>query len=146
MLRRHEDAFSLIELIVIMAIVGMLAALAAPSLGRWLTIMRINATARAIASHMQLSRMLAISQNTTFRLNVSVDDGTYQIQKRTGGTWEDVKELETLPAGITLVSASGSPEFESLGTTPENATIVVRNALGSTRTIHVSTVGRVTIE
>ena len=146
MWRRQENAFGLIELIVVMAIVGMLVAIAAPSMGRWLAIMRINATARAIASRLQLSRMLAISQNSRFRLSFNTDDRTYQIQQRIGGTWEDVKERTSLPPGITLVSASGNPEFESLGTVPESATIVVRNALGSTRTIHVSAVGRVKIE
>ena len=58
--------FSTIELMVVLAVVGILAALTVPNLPHWSAVMRLNAATRELASELQLARMKAIAQNTSF--------------------------------------------------------------------------------
>ena len=81
MLRRRESAFTTTELMVAVVIIGILAAFTAPNLGRWLSTIRVNSAARAIASELQFARMRAISQNAKFRITFDSANNTYQTEK-----------------------------------------------------------------
>ena len=59
MFSKHEDGFTLTELMVVMSLIGLLATFSAPHLGRWLAVIKVNAAARGIASELQLG----ISEN-----------------------------------------------------------------------------------
>jgi len=144
--RLQEGAFTIIELVIVMMIVGVLAAFATPRLSRWLAITGVDAAAREIATELQLGKMRAISQNTRYRISFNTENNTYQVQKYVTGTWQDVGDPKLLPAGVDLVSATTTPTFKTLGTTLAGATIRLRNAQGRTRTITVSLTGRVKVK
>lgn len=57
--------FSLVELMLILAIISILAAFTAPNLPRWTASVKLNSSVREIASELQLARMKAIAQNTS---------------------------------------------------------------------------------
>jgi prepilin-type N-terminal cleavage/methylation domain-containing protein len=144
--RLQEGAFTIIELIIVMMVVGVLAAFATPHLGRWLATTGIDAAARGIATDLQLGKMRAISQNTRYRISFNTENDTYQMQKDVTGTWQDVGDPKLLPAGVDLVSTTATPTFQTLGTAPGGATIMLRNAQGRTRMVTVSFAGRVQVE
>ena len=147
MFNRQQNGFTTVELMVVTAIAGILVTVAIPHLARWRALLRVNAAARTIASDLQLSRMNAISQNARFRVNFNTTDETYQLQKWQAGTWQTVKDgAKSLPKEVDLVSVSTDPVFQTLGNTLGSATIVVQNTLGRTRTVNVSSTGRVKVQ
>lgn len=147
MFSRQQNGFTTIELMVVTVIVGILAAITVPHLARWRAFLSVNAAARAIASDLQLSRMSAISQNVKFRVSFNTTDSTYQLQKWQTGTWQTVKDgTKSLPQEVALVSVTTDPVFQTLGNTLGGATIVVQNTLGRTRTVNVSSTGRVKVQ
>lgn len=139
-------AFTTIELIIVMLIVGMMAAFATPHLGRWLSTTGVDTAAREIATELQLGKMRAISQNTRYRISFDADHNTYLVQKDVAGAWQDVGAPKPLPAGVNLVSATANPVFQTLGTAPGGTTITLQNAQGRTRKVTVSFAGRVKVE
>ncbi len=68
--------FSLIELLIAMAIAGILLGLGAPSYQAWITNAHIRTTAEAIQNGLQLARGEAVRRNTqiSFQLMSGVDD------------------------------------------------------------------------
>jgi Tfp pilus assembly protein FimT len=146
MLSCLEHAFTTVELLITMMIVGIMAAFMAPQLGRWLTTVGVDATARELASELQSWRMRAISDNIRYRISFDPGNDTYVVQKDAAGTWQDIGGPKSLPRGINLESATIDPIFRTLGTTPGGTTITLSNAQGRQRKIRLSFAGRVTVE
>jgi Tfp pilus assembly protein FimT len=141
-----ERAFTTVELLISMMIVGVMAAFLTPHLGRWLTTVGVDAAARELASELHLGKMRAISENTPYRISFDPASDTYVVQKDVAGDWQDSDRPKSLPKGIDLVSATTNPIFQTLGTTPGGTTITLRNAQGRQRQIRLSFAGRVKVE
>ena len=147
--RRHpsESGFSTTELMIAVSLVALLATLSAPHLGRWLSVVKVNAAARNLASEMQLGRMRAISENTRYRLTFDIASETYQLHRDNAGEWQVVDSIQPLPNGIDLETATTNPIFfQTLGTVAAGSTITLRNAQNQRRRITVSRSGRVHIK
>ena len=118
--KRSERGFTVVELITVVGIMMVIMAIATPSFYYWLPKYRLSAGARQIAADLQLARMKAISQNTSYRLRFT-DNNTYEMQKNDGG-WAVAPGHGSvdLPEGITVliptVFAFATSEFQSRGT------------------------------
>ncbi len=147
MLSFRAKGFTTTELLMVMVLIAILAALAMPHLGRWLDIVRVNAAARNLASDMQLSRMRAIAQNTRYKMSFDPTTEAYAVQKDVDGTWQTVGAPRRLPEGVDLTEASRNAiYFQPLGLTPgSNATITLENAHGR-RKVVLSSAGRIRIQ
>lgn len=169
----REAAFTTTELMITMAVMGILAAVTAPNLGVQLSTIRLNSATNEIASELQRARVRAIAQNSGFGLRFDLVKNTYQVQKEgedrnnngvldpgedlngnglldRQGMWQDVGGTRPLPRGINLVSVSAGRNplsFQSLGVAPGgNAIITLQNGRGRTNIIRVSTAGRILVE
>lgn len=118
--RRPFDAdpgFTMIELIVVIAIVGVIAATAVPMMGSVLGGLRLSGDARGLANTVALAKMQASANFTRARVYVDLTTGGYQTdlwQKTGGGSW--VTQTATR-----YLSASGeSFGFGTVGTPPAN--------------------------
>lgn len=69
--RPSQRGFSLVELVVAIAIVGVLLALAAPSYRAWTQNTKIRATTEAILNGIQLAKAEAVRRNTTLRFQLT---------------------------------------------------------------------------
>jgi type IV fimbrial biogenesis protein FimT len=97
--------FSLIELIVGMAIFGLLLALAMPSFSGWIRNAKIRTTAESIQNGLQLARAEAVRRNTTARFQlVDSVDNTCALST-SGPSW--VVSLDN-PAGSCNSAASNT--------------------------------------
>ena len=143
-------AFTTAELLIVLVIVGVLAAVATPPLHRWLSIIGVDTAARELAATLQLGKMRAIAENRRYRMSFDLAQHAYVVQKEVFGVWHNVEDSKALRAGLQLVSVSEGRNplyFEPLGTMPSgNATIILQNAQGRSRTVAISTAGRVRVK
>ncbi len=115
---RSERGFTVVELLTVIAIMLVITAIATPTFYYWLPTYRLSAGARQISADLQLARMKAISQNTSYRLRFT-DNNTYEMQKNDGG-WAVAPGHGSvdLPEGITVTTGTpfNTSEFQSRGT------------------------------
>jgi len=142
--KRSERGFTVMELMVVVGLMAIISAIAMPSFISWLPSYRLSAGARQVAGDLQLARMKAISQNTTYRLNF-ISGTQYRLEKDAGFTLESGPF--TLPTGITASPTGATSEFQSRGTASATDDITLTNDGGTTvRHVCIKTVGRVHIE
>ena len=84
---QRNRGFTLIELMVTVAITGILAGVAAPSMGGFIEHQRANAATSSLMSHMALARMSAISRNHRAVLCPSRDGLTCEAGTDWSGGW-----------------------------------------------------------
>lgn len=93
-LSAQRSGFTLVEMIVVLALVGILSAVAAPSVNQWIQNYRAKTTARQLMSDLQSARTKAVAERLEFRLSVDTANNEFKIQRgnaQSGSTaWEDV--------------------------------------------------------
>ena len=75
----NKHGFSLMELMVVVAIIGIMAAIAIPNFLNWLPNMRLKAAARDLYSNMQKARMQAVKTNKNTAIIFKPTNNTYDI-------------------------------------------------------------------
>ncbi len=156
--RRVERGFSLIELTVTMAVIGLMAMIGLPTMQEWLERYRVRTAAQEIAAAIQLQRMRAVSQNTDFSIDFDVGAGTYALYQGSPscGTLLD-PQARNLPMGV-VYSGEDDPVdmpddelvFHSDGSlndsTANDDEVYLSNSLGDVFTVTVNrATGRVQV-
>lgn len=117
MIRRLTDAgFSAVELLMVVAVVGSLAAVSVPLSGGMIDDIRLRGDAQGLSSSLALTKMTAAAKFTRARLLVNVAAGTYRIETwQRGATpgWE-------AEGGDRQLSAQDRFGFGALATPPPN--------------------------
>jgi type II secretion system protein H len=146
----NRGGFSAAELLVVMAIVGIIAATSVPWMITYWRAATLRAGAEELAAGLNRARQLAISQNQS--VCVEVTGGGYRL--RMGGCGAAIwiglgtraNGFFALANNIT-VAANANPVFDYLGAAAPAATFTVTNPQGgATRTVVVSASGRVRIQ
>jgi type IV fimbrial biogenesis protein FimT len=86
-MKRSGRGFSLIELMVAMAIMGILMALAAPSYRLWISNGKIRTTAEVIQSGLQLARAEAVRRNDLVRFQLTSSTDSSCVLSTTTSNW-----------------------------------------------------------
>jgi prepilin-type N-terminal cleavage/methylation domain-containing protein len=98
--------FTLIELIMVMAIIAIIAAIVAPSLRGFGIGRKTNDAADQIVTLAQYAHVQAISQGRTYRLNFDSSARTYWLTMQYGGAFQpppnDFGDRQTLPDGVRM--------------------------------------------
>ncbi|MEA2101813.1 MAG: GspH/FimT family pseudopilin [Thermodesulfobacteriota bacterium] len=147
------QGFTMLELMIVVVIIGIMAAVAVPNMGGWLAKRDLNSAARTMFSHFQQARSRAVMDNQsvtiTFTTNAAPTQDSYIVDE--GAT--NIVPLTTLPAGIDMTIGSGFASntggIDGLGiaTTPGSVVLTSSKAptADNTRTITLSLGGSVTI-
>lgn len=110
-IKGSNKGFSLIELLVVMALITVLAAIGYPAITRQMSHLRLKRDARNIMSELNAARLKAITNNTKYKV-VFVRTGTphrYSLSVFVTGTgWVDEATRPTveLSAGIDIIAPS----------------------------------------
>jgi len=149
---KSEAGFSLTELIVVVAMIGILAVLAGP---QFMSYWRTSATAAAaseLSTVVNRARQLAIAGNQPFCAEVSGSRVRYRQNSNaactTGNIWTgtgtDANGLVSLSNNMTV--AGGPVVFTSLGAASLAGTFTVTNPNGGSRNVIIAASGRVTVQ
>ena len=145
---RQTKGFTMIELIVTLAVLAILVAIAIPTYNGLMPRYRLNGATRLVATDLSGARMKAVKLNR--RVQVSFSAQGYKIcddanQNGTVATNEgDVQniDLQTQYPGVSLSSSGGDLIFHPRGTSVNTVTVTVSNTSGS-KQVEVNIAGRV---
>jgi len=146
----HKKGVTLIELIVVMVIIGILAAFLAPNIGAWLPNLRLRSAARDIVSTMRTAQMKAVSTNLAYRVSFTLPSSYILQYRNTLGNWVNEGVTQNFPSGISIAAINfntgNNAEFNS-NATSSSGSIRLQNARGTERQLTITpSTGRVTIQ
>jgi prepilin-type N-terminal cleavage/methylation domain-containing protein len=128
--------FTVIELIVALAIVALLTSTALPAWNRFVAAYNLSSSARIVHSELQNLRIRAAAENVGFRLAYAAGGASIDIE-RDGA----IVARKPLASGI-LITHAGSIAFSPRGTASANR-VRLSNGERSCRQVIVSATGRV---
>ena len=85
---RHSEAFTLLELILVLALIATMLAIATPSLRRFYLTNRTEDAARHLLTVCAQARTRAIAEARTYRLNIDSANRTYWLTVQNAGTYQ----------------------------------------------------------
>lgn len=132
----HAKGFSVIELVTVLAITGLLAAIALPNWHRLLKSYRLNNSARQVQSELHNLKSRAAAENIDYQLAYSQGAAGYTVQR-------DSVAVVTKPlAEGTTITKAGIINFTPRGTAVANS-VRLSDGQGACRLIVVAPTGRV---
>lgn len=151
---KTQRGFTLIEVVVTMAIVGILAMIAIPNMMSWRQERQMQGTARVFYSDLQRARFTAIREAEPVSFVVAVPSGDYSA-------FLDPNQNYVLDAGEKLICdekvvanvivqnvtlAGNRTQFNSRGMAAETGSLDFTNSQGDRVTIYLNSLGRMSMQ
>ena len=145
--KMNQKGVTLIELVIVMVIIAICAALMAPNIGAWIPIYRLKSAARDVVSTMRVAQIKAVSSNIWYRVSFDPGQGKFFLENSQdlGANWTKEGDDQLLPAGVQLnTNFAGNVAIFYPDSTATAGTVTITNAKGSQKTIQLwGTTGRI---
>jgi type IV fimbrial biogenesis protein FimT len=140
-----QEGKTLMELMVVVAIIGMVATMALPSYSILNSRTQVHSTTEEIASELRLARQLAMTYRDRVRIIVDREQQALTTQFVNSGTTHHMYHYGG--KGIVIEEPSAGPEilFHPSGRSASATTIELHGLEGQTRQLTVSIMGRVSL-
>jgi prepilin-type N-terminal cleavage/methylation domain-containing protein len=141
---RHRRAgFSMAELMVALAILGILVIIAAPRMSGMVRGSRLSAAVNQVSSDITYTRLRAIRAGQPAALTVA-SSTSYTVS--VNGTVVKTVSLDKDYTGVTVAQTPGAATFNSRGLLANGSAVntITVTASGVTRTLTINTIGKVT--
>ena len=115
---RNNSGFTLIELIVVIVIVGILAAVTIPNFLAYLPNARLKSASRDLYSHMQLARVGAIKSHRQWAIVFNAGTSSYQVRSDYLGPKDRVEatvNLANYGSGVTFGQGNAAATIDGSG-------------------------------
>jgi len=145
---RSSKGVTLTELLVVLLIVGVLAAMAMPMLSHWWHDLEYRAAARRVVSILREARSRAIATNREHRVEYEPTNRRYRMMQGDrpidSKIWSAVVyDWEPLPLGVELAANVHSIQINTNGTA-NGGTIMIQDAASTTKyKVVVARTGRI---
>ena len=146
MTRSANKGFTILEIVIVVTIFGIVAAIAIPNMIGQMPRYRLKGAARQIMGDLMWARMQAVSQKNEFKI-FFVNDHEYKILddddndgKADSGEWTEIKEIRNRYHDVSI-SMTANPIFFPRGSA-SIGTITVINPGGSKK-VKIHLTGRV---
>lgn len=150
--RRPPEGFSLIEIMVVVAIVALAATIAVPNLIAWRTNLRLGSAVGELRTDLLSAKTLAAKENTTVTVQFYPATGSYSIKHTNLNGNPVVVKATLLPPGVSIdptdpeyTMGGSKTSFSSRGGA-DSGTMVFANSEGKKRKISVSSLGKITLK
>lgn len=153
---KNSRGFTLIELMLVVAVIAILSVAVIPFFINFLQAERARGAARQVAALLNQARQLAITRNSTYRVDVDTAGnqlrfcpGTSACTNATAwkGPGTDTNGYLRLAADASIACSSANPVFNSLGAATTPATLRVQDTQAAAQLyVTVSASGRIKSE
>jgi len=144
-MRKHAG-FTLIELMVVIGIVGLLAAITVPNLISRLPKYRVGSAARNVISAVEFSRLQAIRENSPVDVNFDYANDRVTVVNSGGNTLRQIQ----CPSDVDLIDSGLGAllQFDGRGFANQDGLVTVENTRDATlsRSINVTLGGNASIQ
>ena len=145
----NQKGITLIELVVVMAIIAIGAALTTPNISGWLPTYRLRSATRDVVSIMRVAQLKAVSNNTSYRVTFNTVNDSYVLEYQdTGGGWVTEGETQSLPTGVKFnTTFAGNITTFLPNSTATDGNVTLNNNKGTNKRIRLlGLTGRIRIE
>ena len=151
MVKKRTLGFTLIEMMVVIAVIAVLSAIAVPSFMEYARNQRLNGAARQVYTDLMNARQQAVTENKKIIVQF-VNNHQYQFVRdndasETVTTWDEtlvLRDIQPEYSDVTF-SAGFNPAFRPNGTGKNPVITLTSSSTGKTKCITISTAGRIKI-
>lgn len=148
-----QDGFSLLEALVVVAMIGVTLAVASPRMAAFVSGHRLEGAARGLALELQKVRLRAIAEGRCFQVAFSGGARSYQVLSKAGATpcgssgfANDGAARPIDDAGAIALAAAASPVFTPRGLAETTTVVTLTAPDGSVRLVAANAAGRVDVQ
>jgi prepilin-type N-terminal cleavage/methylation domain-containing protein len=100
----RSNGFSILELVMVVALIGVISAIAVPMFGSAIAAFRLSGDARSVSNAAAVAKMRAASDFSRVRVFVDLTANTHHIERwnQTTSAWETEGGLTTLSTGVSF--------------------------------------------
>jgi type IV pilus assembly protein PilA len=143
---RIQEGFSLIELLIVVAILAIVAAIAIPQFQRYAANADLRTAGRAVAADLAAAKQASVTENLdAYRLSFDVAGNSYALTRTDTGTTLWTRSPASFGNGIVLTAVNfsgGSAVSYKRRGTMSLGTVTLQNGRGSTAVVTVNITGR----